>query len=87
MFLTFPQQQVVAPQAPHPGAIGSESSRTTGTSSNAQPAETQLQCRDQSVNHDTPIAATENMTQDAILKTVSNTGQSKNKKQHAIGCE
>jgi len=77
----------MAPQTPHPGVIQSESSRTTGASSNAPSAETQLQCRHQLVHRDAAIAATENMAQDAHLKKVGKTGRSNNWQQHAFGCE
>jgi len=87
IFLTFSQRQIMAPQAPQLCAIGFESSRMTGALSNAPPAETQLQYRHQLVRRDTAIAATKNMTQYARLKTVRETEQSKNMKQHAIGCE
>jgi len=87
IFLTFPQQQVMAPQTPQLGVIQSELSRTTGTSSNAPLAETQLQRRHQIVHRDAAIAATENMAQDAHLKKVRKTGRSNNRQQHAIGCE
>jgi hypothetical protein len=77
----------MAPQTPLPGGIQSESSRTTGASSNAPQAETQLQRRHQLVHRDAAIAATENMAQDAHLKKVRKTGRRNNRQQHAIGCE
>ena len=67
--------------------IGSEWSGTTGASSNAPPAETQLQRRHHLVHCHGAIVAAENITQEARLKTVRKTRQSKNKKQYAIGCE
>jgi len=82
-----PQQQVVAQQTPLPGGIQSESSRTTGASSNSPQVETQLQRRHQLVHRDAAIAATENMTQDAHLKKVRKTGRCNDRQQHAIRCE
>jgi len=87
IFLTFPQQQVMAPQTHQWRAIKSESSWKTVTSSNVPLAETQCQRRHQWVHCDGAIAATENMTQDTHLKTVCKVGHSKNKKQYVIGCE
>jgi len=60
----------MAPQTPQPGVIQSESNQTTGATSNAPLAETQLQRRHQLVHHDAAIAATEIMAQDAHLKKV-----------------
>jgi len=77
----------MAPETLPPGAIGDESSRTTGTSCNAPLGESQQQHRHHLVHRDAAIVATENMTQDAYLKKVRKTGSSKNKKQDAIGCE
>jgi hypothetical protein len=77
----------MAPQTPLPGGIQSESSQTTGTSSNAPQAETQLQRRQQLVHRDAAIAATEKMAQVARLKKVRKTGHRNNWQQHAIGCE
>jgi hypothetical protein len=83
----FLQQQAMAPETLPPGAIGPELIRTAGASGNAPLGETQQQRRHQLVHRDAAIVATENMTQDAHLKKVHKTGSSKNKKQHAIGCE
>jgi len=77
----------MAPQTPQPGVIESESSRTTGASSNEPLAEIVQQCRHQIVHRDAAIAATENMAQDAHLKRVCNTGRSNDRKQYAIRCE
>jgi len=77
----------MAPQTPPPDEIQSESSQTTGASSNAPLAETQQQRRHQLVHRDSAIAATENMAQRAHLKIVHMTGRSNNRQQHAIGCE
>jgi len=87
IFLTFPQQQITAPQPPQSGAIGSESSCTTGTLSNSPSAEIQQQCSHLYVHCNAAIEATKNIPQDAHLKMVHKTGLRKNMKQHAIGCE
>jgi Fe-S oxidoreductase len=87
IFLTILHQQAMAPDTLPPGTIGTESRRTTGASRNAPLGETQQQRRHQLVHRDAAIVATENMTQDTHLKKVRKTGSSKNKKQHAIGCE
>ena len=87
IFLTIPQQQVMAPEIIQPGAIEAELSRMKGTSTNAPPGETQQQRRHQLVHRDAAIVATEDMTPDAHLKIVQNTGSRKNKKLYAIGCE
>jgi len=84
---SLPPQQIMAPQTPQQGEHGTESSRTTGASSNMPPAETQLQRRHQLAHHDAANAATENRTLDTQLNTVHKTGSSKNKKLHMIGCE
>jgi len=64
IFLTFLQQQAMAPETLPPDAIGAELSRTTGASRNAPLGETQLQPRHQLVHRDAAIVATENITQD-----------------------
>jgi len=87
IFLTIPQQHVMPPETLQPGAIEAESSRTTGASNNAPPSETQQQCRLQLVHVGAAIAATENMTQDTHFNIECKTATSKNRKQHAIGCE
>ena len=87
IFLTIPQQQVFASETLQPGAIGAESSRTTGASNNAPPGKTQQQHRHQLVHRDATIVATEHMTQDPHLKLVRETGRTKHNKKHAIGCE
>jgi len=58
-----------------------------GTSSNTPPIETQLQRRPNLAHRDAANTATENMTLDAQVKIVLNTGSSKNKKQPAIGSQ
>jgi len=77
----------MAPQTPQHSELGTESSRTTSASSNTPPAETQLQCRHDLAHRNASNAATENMTLDAQLNIVRQTGSGKNKKQHAIRCE
>jgi len=68
IFLTIPQQQVMAREILQPGAIEPKSSRTTGSSNNAPPGETQQQRRHQLVHCDTAFIATENVTQEAHSK-------------------
>jgi len=82
----FPQQQVMAPQTHRPSVTESESSRTTGTLSNAPLGETQQQRGHQWVHRDGAISATENMTQDAHFRKVPIPRHSNNRQQHAIGC-
>ena len=77
----------MAPHTPQPDVIQSESSRTTGASSNAPLAVTQQQRRHQLVHRDAAIAATEHTAQDAHLKIVHTTGHSNYRQQQAIGCE
>ena len=84
---SLPQQQIMAPQTGLQGESGTESSRTTGASSNTPPAETQLQHRHHLVHRNVANPATENMTLDAKTMIVCKTGSSKNKKQPAIGCK
>jgi hypothetical protein len=76
----------MTPQTPQLGVIESETSRMTVTSSNAPLAETQHQPRYQLVRRNAAIAATENMTQDAIFKNVRQTGRSNDRKQQTCGC-
>jgi hypothetical protein len=52
----------MAPETLPPGAIGAESSRTTGASRNASFDETQQQRRDQLVHRDTASVAPENLS-------------------------
>jgi len=58
-----------------------------GVVSNASLTGTQRQHRHLLVHRNAANPATENITQDAHLKIIHMTGRSKNKKQHAIGCE
>jgi len=80
----YPQQQITAPQTSQPGVIKSESSRTTGASSNVALATTQWPRRHQSVHCEAAIAATKNMTKDTHMKKVLKTGRSNDSKQHSI---
>jgi len=84
---SLPQQHIMAPQTPQQGESGTESSRTTGTSSNMPPAETQLQCTHHLAHRDAANAATKNMTLNTQLRIVYDTGSCKDKKQHGIGCD
>jgi len=70
---SLPQQQIMALQTPQQVQDGTESSRTTGASSNMRLAETQLQCRHHLAHRDAGIAATKTMTLDAQLKIVRKT--------------
>jgi len=73
VFITIPQQRVMAPEILQPGAIEAQSSRTTGASNNAPPGEKQQQCRHELDHCDAAIVATENMTQDTDSKIVRTT--------------
>jgi hypothetical protein len=64
----------MAPETLQPGAIEAESSRTTDSSTNEPPGETEQQCKHQLLHRDAAIVATETMTQDAHLKTILITG-------------
>jgi len=81
------EQITMAPETLPVGAIGAESSRTTGASRNTPLCETQQQRRHQLVHCNAAIVATENISKDAHSNKVRKTGSIKNKKQHAIGCE
>jgi len=70
----------MAPQTPQPGVIESDSSQTTGTSSNAPLAETQQQRRHQLVHRDAAIGATKDMAQNARLRNVRQTERSNARK-------
>ena len=58
-----------------------------GGSANTPPAETQLQHRPHLAHRDAANAATEKVAMNTQLKTLSRTGSSRNKTQHAISCE
>jgi len=77
----------MATETPPAGISGSESSRSTGASSNMSPIGTQQERRHQVVHRDTANAANKNMTQDAHFKMLCKTRSSKNKRRHAIGYE
>jgi len=87
IFLTIPQQQVMAPETLQPGTIGAESSRTTGATNDVPPGGTQPHRRHQLVHSNAAIVATKNMTQDAHIEILCKTASSNNEKRHAIGCE
>jgi hypothetical protein len=72
---------------PRPGENGSNTGRLAGASSNTDILGTQPERRHMLVHHDAANAATNHMTQNAHLKIGRKTGSSKNKKQHAVGCE
>jgi len=74
-------------QPPLPGDSGSNTGRLAGATSNTELLGTQQQRRHKLVHRDAGNVATKHMTQDAHLKIVRKTGSSKNKKQHAVGCE
>jgi hypothetical protein len=74
-------------QPPQQGPSGSKSSRIPGASSNTPVIGTQQECRQQLVHRDAANAATKDMTQDAPLTIVCQTGSSPNKKQHAVQCD
>jgi len=74
-------------QPPPPGGSWSNTGRLAGASSNTDILGTQQERRHNLVHRDTANAAPKHMTQDAHLKIVRKTGSSKNKKQHAVGCE
>jgi hypothetical protein len=58
-----------------------------GATSNTEILGTQQECRHKLVHHDVATVAIKHMTQDVHLKIVRKSGSSKNKKQHAVGCE
>jgi len=58
-----------------------------GATPNTELLRTQQECRHKLVHRDAANVATKHMTQYAHLKIVCKTGSSKNKKQHAGGCE
>jgi len=74
-------------QPPPLGESGWNTSQLAGATSNTEILGTQQECRHKLVHRDAANAATKHMTQDAHLKIVRKTGSSKNKKQHAVGCE
>ena len=74
-------------QPPLPGESGSNTGRLAGATSNTTILGTQQECRHKLVHCDVANAAAKHMTRDAHLKIICKTGSSKNKKQHAVGCE
>jgi len=83
----LPLQNIIAPQTAQQDEHGTESSRTTGASSNTQPVATRLQLRHQLAQRKTSYTATGTMNLDEQFEIVCETGRSKNKKQHANRCE
>jgi len=70
-----------------PGESESNTGRLAGATWNMDILGTQQECRHKLVHRDAANAANKHMTQDAHLKIVRKTGSSKNKQQHAPGCE
>jgi hypothetical protein len=58
-----------------------------GATSNTEHLGIQQERGQKLVHRDAANVATKHMTQDAHLKIIRKTGSSKNKKQHAVGCE
>ena len=83
IFLTIPQQQVMAPEILQPGPIDAKSSRTTGASNNVPPSQTQQHRTHQLVNRGAPIVATENMTHDVHSKIV---GKNRKQQEYETAC-
>jgi len=74
-------------QPPPAGQSGSNTGRLAGATSNTELPGTQQERRHKFVHRDAANGSTKHMTQDAQLKIVCKTGSSKNKKQHAVGCD
>jgi hypothetical protein len=74
-------------QPPPPGESRSYTGILVGATSNTEIRHTQQECRPKLVHSDATNVATNHMTQDAHLNIVHKTGSSKNKNQHAVGCE
>jgi len=74
-------------QPPPAGESGSNTWRLAGATSKKELLGKQQERRHKLVHRDATNVATKHMTQDAHLKMVRKTGSSKNKKQHAVGCE
>jgi hypothetical protein len=74
-------------QPPPPGESESNTSRLADATSNTELLGIQEERRNKLVHHDAANVATKHMTQEAHIKIVCKTGSSKNKKQHAVGCE
>jgi len=87
IFLSYSTPVNQATQTPQQVENGTEPGGSMGVSPNPSLSSTQQECRHQLVHRNAANVATKYMTQDAHLKIVCKTGSSKNKKQHAIGCE
>jgi len=74
-------------QPPPPGESGTNTGRLAGATPNTELLGPQQERRHKLIHRDAGNVATKHMTQDAHLKIVRKTGSSKNKKQHAVGCE
>jgi hypothetical protein len=74
-------------QPPPPGESGSNTGRLAGAPLNMELLGTQQERSHKLVHRDAANVATKHMTQDTHLKIVRKTGSSKNKQQHAFGCE
>jgi len=74
-------------QPPPPGEGGSNTGRLAGATSNTDIPGTQQERRHKLVHRDAANVATKHNTQNAHSKIVQKTGSSKNKTQHAVGCE
>jgi hypothetical protein len=83
----IPHQQIMDTQSPPQGGSGSNTGRFMGATSNMEILRTQPVRSDKLVHRDAANVATKHITEDAHLKIVRKTGSSKNKKQHAVGCE
>jgi hypothetical protein len=74
-------------QPPPPGETRSNTSRLAGATSSKELLGTQQERRPKLIHRIAANVATKHMTQNANLKIVCKSGSSKNKKQHAVGCE
>jgi hypothetical protein len=70
-----------------PGECGTNTGRFAGATTNPQILGTQQERRDKLVHRDAANAANKYISQDAHLKMVHQTENSKNTKQHAVGCD
>jgi hypothetical protein len=80
-------QQNIPTHTPQPGENGTESRGSTGVTPNTLFSGTQSERKHQLIHRNAANAAANNVTQDAHFKIVLNTGRSKTKNQHPIGCE
>jgi len=83
----IPHHHVMETEPPQPALSRSKWSWLAGDSLNTSLIGTQQECRQQLVHRDAANAATRNMTPDAHLQIVHNTGRSKNRQLHAVGCK